>query len=230
AVCNKSHSPRKSKYSRPSMLLCPDDARRHPGILASLLELHPVLIALGLWPADGQRNRAPPRRGIFSVLFQHHGVRHIVGRERCQLLAIVFIELYQQANAFQVELYALIIVVANGEPQRHDAAVERRSLRKLIFVAARLRPGFHADGHAFVRIQDGRAQRFGLLSRSRRAQQKSQKDHHNRSKEFPHKAIIDSLHPEAFDSWGRSRVAPLLESWVYVNPGTTGVRASVLPL
>lgn len=96
------------------------------------------------WKRDGEA-RATRRGGIFCFWFEG-GVGELLGIERRDFLAIVFIELNAETDSFEVDAEGFVGVVAEINLDGEDAAVERRFLGEFFFVLRGKGPGEGGDG------------------------------------------------------------------------------------
>src|SRR5579859_48639 len=136
-----------------------NDSVAHAGLFCGFGEFDPVLVMTnfaGRWERD---RKARAATGIFCFRCEDN-VGNIGRCERGKLLTAVVFESKREANAAEVDAYALRGIVAEGDANCDDAGQEWILFweSRLVLVDARKR--FRSDGHTFVGIESRGAYRW----------------------------------------------------------------------
>jgi len=155
---------------------------------------------------------------------QEDRVRYFIGGQRLEFLALVFVQLQEQADMRQVDLDALVRVIAERDPQG-DHSLETGFFGNRP-CSGTLPSRDRCQWSCSRGVLDGGAAGAAGCCASAGPADRQQRQENGR-REFSHEDIIDCLHPVAFDSLGISRVALLAESRAVANPRHTGARSRV---
>ena len=124
-------------------------------VVGGFFEFVPVFVASALFCRKGDgETRAAARGGVFCFWLEG-GVRALLGSERGDFLAVVFVELDVEADGFEIDAERLIGLVAEIDLDGEDAAFEGGFLGEFFFVLGGGGPGESGDGEAFVGFEGG---------------------------------------------------------------------------
>src|SRR5579884_1305886 len=184
-----------------------DDSVAHPGNFRFVLQFGPLLVAATAL-ASGNRQRNPAARGggILAAGLEN-GVRDVLRLHGRQFLAVVFVEIEGKADSAQRNSDAFIRVIAKGDADGDDARIQGRFLVEFLLVLLGRGPGFGGDRQPFVSVENGATRGRARLLRASRDRGDEQESGGSEEGGVSHPDIINFLHLDAFDSWGKRRVA-----------------------